>query len=68
MIHIYNGNVRPKEKIRVGRSLLIFFLFYFFIFPDFTQKHNKCVVCTKYVTKRGLFRAIHLQYRMNVLL
>ena len=26
----------------------------FFIYPDFTKKHNKCVVCTKYITKRGL--------------
>ena len=29
-----------SKKIRVGRSLLIFFLFFF---------------CTKYITKRGLF-------------
>ena len=38
-----------SKQIRVGRSLLIFF------FPDFTKKHNRCVVCTKYITKRGLF-------------
>ena len=49
--------VTSKKKIRVGRSLLIFFFFkfLFFIFPDFTKKHNKCVVCMKYITKRGLF-------------
>ena len=28
-----------SKKIRVGRSLLIFF-FLIFIFPDFTKKHN----------------------------
>ena len=45
-----------SKKIRVGRSLLIFFLLlFFFIFPDFTKKHNRCVACTKYITKRGLF-------------
>ena len=46
-----------SKKIRVGRSLLIFFYFkfLFFIFPNFTKKHNKCVVCMKYITKRGLF-------------
>ena len=47
-----------SKKIRVGRSLLIFFFFFFFfffIFPDFTKKHNRCVVCTKYITKSGLF-------------
>ena len=71
--------IRPKEKnmcvscyiskeIRVGRSLLIFLFLYFFIFHYFTKKHNKCVVCTKYITKRGLFGAIYLQYRMHVLL
>ena len=27
-------------------------LFFFFFFPDFTKKHNKSVVCTKYITKR----------------
>ena len=42
-----------SKKIRVGRSLLIFFLIS--IFPDFTKKHNISVVCTKYITKRGLF-------------
>ena len=59
-----------SKKIRVGRSLLIFFYFkfLFFIFPNFTKKHNKCVVCMKYITKRGLFGAIYLQYRMDVLL
>ena len=36
------------QKHRVGRSLFYFFL-------DFTKKHNRCVVCTKYITKRGLF-------------
>ena len=58
------------KKNRVGRSLLIFyfFLFLFFIFPDFSKKHNKCVVCMKHITKRGLFWAIYLQYRMDVLL
>ena len=58
------------KKIRVGRSLLIFFYFkfLFFIFPNFTKKHNKCVVCMKYITKRGLFWAIYLQYRIDVLL
>ena len=55
--------LRPKEKMcvscyiskkkRVGRSLFIFF--YFFFFPDFTKKHNKCVVCMKYITKKGPF-------------
>ena len=46
-----------SKKIRVGRSLLIFFYFkfLFFIFPNFTKKHNKCVVCMKYITKIGLF-------------
>ena len=65
MLELYT--LRPKKnmcvscyilkKIRVGRSLLIFFYFkfLFFIFPDFTKKHNKCVVCMKYITKRGLF-------------
>ena len=43
-----------SKKIRVGRSLLIFF-FFFFISPDFTKKHNKCVVCMKYITKSGSF-------------
>ena len=43
-----------SKKNRVGRSLLIFFSFVFH-FPDFTKKHNRCVVCTKYITKRGLF-------------
>ena len=28
-------------------SLLIFFLSFIFIFPDFIKKHNRCVVCTK---------------------
>ena len=42
-----------SKKIRVGRSLLIFFFF-----PNFTKKHNKCVVFMKYITKRGLFGAI----------
>ena len=41
--------------IRVGRSIFILIFFLFFIFPDFTKKHNKCIVCTKYITKRGLF-------------
>ena len=73
-----NKPIRPKEKIcvfpvtspknRVGRSLLLFFFIIFFIFPDFTKKHNKCVVCMKYIMKRGLFGAINLQYRMDVLL
>ena len=59
-----------SKKIRVGRSLLIFFYFkfLFFIFPNSTKKHNKCVVFMKYITKRGLFGAIYLQYRMDVLL
>ena len=57
-----------SKKIRVGRSLLIFFFFFIFIFPNFTKKDNKCVVCMKYITKRGLFGAIYLQYRMDVLL
>ena len=68
--------IRPKERIcvfpvtspnlkknRVGRSLL-----FLFFFPVFTKKHNKCVVCMKYIRKRGLFGAIYLQYRMDVLL
>ena len=47
---------KTKKKTRVGRSLLIVFiyLFIFIIFPDFTKIHNRCVVCTKYITKRGL--------------
>ena len=24
------------------------------LWPNFTKKHNKCVVCMKYKTKRGL--------------
>ena len=39
-----------SKKNRVGRSLL-----FFFFFPDFTKKYNICFVCTKYITKRGLF-------------
>ena len=31
------------QKNRVGRSLFIF-IFFIFIFPDFTKKHNRCVV------------------------
>ena len=50
-----------SPKIRVGRSLL----FIFFIFPDFTKKHNRCVVCTNYITKRCLFGAIYLQYTVK---
>ena len=62
-----------KKNIRVGRSLLFYlhvFIFYFiFHFPDFTKKHNRCAVCTKYITKRCLFfGAIYLQHRMHVLL
>ena len=38
--------VTSPEKNRVGTSL-----FFLFIFPDFTKKHNRCVV----LTKRGLF-------------
>ena len=78
-ISIIMCNLRPKEKIcvfpvtsqkknRVGRSLFFFFFFFFFYFPDFTKKHNKCVICMKYITKRDLFWAIYLQYRMDVLL
>ena len=37
-----------SKKIRVGRSLLFFFL-------DFTKKHSICIVCMKYITKRGSF-------------
>ena len=37
-----------SKKIRVGRSLLIFF-------PLILPGNNRCVVCTKYITKRGLF-------------
>ena len=50
-----------SKKNRVGRSLLIFFYFkfLFFIFPNFTKKHNKCAVFMKYITKRGLFGAIY---------
>ena len=50
--------VKSPNKIRVGRSLLNFFIFYFIFFPDFTKKRNRCVVCTKYITKSffwGLF-------------
>ena len=62
--------IRPKRKnmcvscyiskqIRVGRSLLIIFFFiFFFIFPDFTKKHDRCVVCTKCITKRVSFLTI----------
>ena len=39
------------QKNKVGRSLLLLF---FIIFPDFTKKHNICVVCTMYITKRAL--------------
>ena len=27
----------------------------FFISPDFTKKHNICIVCTKYISKMGIF-------------
>ena len=46
-----------SKKNRVGRSLLIFFFskILFIIFPDFNKKHSRCVVCPKYIIKRGLF-------------
>ena len=77
LLHYHSGKAKRKKcvfpvkspkKIRVGRSLLIFFFFFSFFFPDFTKKHNKCVVFRKYITQRGLFGAIYLQYRMHVLL
>ena len=46
------------QKNRVGWSLLNFYFFseiLFIIFPDFNKKHNRCVVCSKYIMKRGLF-------------
>ena len=44
-----------SPKNRVGRPLLIFFSkVLFFIFPV-NNKHNRCVSCPKYITKRGLF-------------
>ena len=43
-----------SKKIRVGRSLFKF-LFYskilFIFFPDFNKKHNRCIVCPKYIMK-----------------
>ena len=45
------------QKFRVGRSLLNFLFFFpkilFIIFPDFNKKHNRYVVCPKYIMKRG---------------
>ena len=46
------------ERIQ-GRWVTFKFLFFsqilFIIFPDFNKKHNRCVVCSKYLLKRGLF-------------
>ena len=39
-----------SKTIRVGRLLFS---------PDFTKKHTRCVVCTKYITKRGLMIEFH---------
>ena len=45
------------KNIRVGRSLLNFYFskISFIIFPDVNKKHNRYVVCPKYIMKRGLF-------------
>ena len=44
------------EKINVGRSLFIYF-FYFFekYFPDFNKKPERCAVFPKYYLKVGQF-------------
>ena len=58
-----------SKKVRVGKSLLIFFII-FFLFslisvPRNTTEH---MCCLHEVYKKGSFWAIYLQYRMHVLM
>ena len=50
------GSRYIAKKIRAGRSLLKKkSKNLFIVFPDFNKKHNRCLVCPKYIMKRSLF-------------